>query len=264
MTALGWALVAGTAALTALAFGLVRARREVRRLRSRLESAGRDLQRLQQSFSAFAPEELVERIIASGIPTHGERKEVTALFADLVGFTALTERIEPSGLVEILNGYFERMSEAITEHRGHISTFIGDGILAFFGALESNPWQSDDAAHAALAMQRALESYNRELEAKGMPRLRIGVGLHRGVGVAGLVGSRELKEFTVVGRTVTIAARVQGLTREQPGDVLLTEDVRRHLDPRFVLRPLSPTPLRGVATPVPVYALDGFAEDVLS
>ena len=91
--------------------------------------------------------------------------------------------------MRVLNGYFERMSRTITEHRGHISTFVGDGILALFGALQPNPWQANDAAHAALAMREALAAYNRELEAQRLPTLAFGVGLHRGVGVAGLAGA---------------------------------------------------------------------------
>jgi adenylate cyclase len=217
-----------------------------------------DLQRLQLAFSRFAPEELVERIIASGVPTEGERKEVTVLFSDLVGFTALSEAVEPTTLVRILNGYFERMSRAITDHRGHVSTFIGDGILALFGALESNPWQADDALHAALAMRAELEGYNRELQSDGLPTLSIGVGLHRGTGVAGLVGSKELMEFTIVGRTINVAARVQDLTRQHRTDVLLTEEVREALDPRFALEPLTPTEVRGIAEPVMIYALRDF------
>jgi adenylate cyclase len=160
--------------------------------------------------------------------------------------------------VKILNGYFERMSRAITDHRGHVSTFIGDGILALFGALEPNPWQGNDALHAALAMRSALAAYNRELGAQGLPQLSIGVGLHRGVGIAGLVGSEELKEFAIVGRTVNVAARVQDLTRVHGVDILLTEEVRETLDPRFALRPLPAAALRGIAQPVTVFAAERF------
>lgn len=252
-------LVAGAGLLLGLLAALLwSARREAARLRSRLEVASKNLERLQMSFSRFAPEELVEQIIASGLPTSGEKKEVTVLFADLVGFTALSERVEPSVLVRILNGYFERMSRAITDHRGHVSTFIGDGVLALFGALEPNPWQGNDALHAALAMRSALAAYNRELAAQGLPRLSIGVGLHRGVGIAGLVGSEELKEFAVVGGPVNVAARVQDLTRTHGVDILLTEAVRKTLDPRFALRPLPAAELRGIAQPVSVFAAERF------
>lgn len=242
-------VAAGAAALW------LRERARNRRLRSQLETAATELEHLQRSFSRFAPDEVIERVIAEGPTSQGEKREVTALFADLVSFTSLAERVEPSVLVRILNGYFERMSAAISEHRGHVSTFLGDGILALFGALAPNPWQSDDATDAALAMRQAMVEYNRELMAQGLPALAIGIGLHRGVGVAGLIGSQELMEFAVVGRTVNIAARVQDLTRQHDADILVTEDVKRALAPRFALRELPPASLRGVDRPVAVHAV---------
>ncbi len=252
-------LVGALALLTlGLGYALWRSRQERVRLRRALEAKSGDLERLQLSFSRFAPEEVVESVIASGVTTHGERKEVTALFADLVGFTALSESLEPSVLVRILNGYFERMSQAITGHRGHVSTLVGDGILALFGALQPNPWQGDDALHAALAMREELSAYNRELEQEGLSTLSIGVGLHRGWGVAGLVGSRDLMQFAFVGRIVNLAARVQDLTRQYRVDILLTDAVRKTLDPRFKLRELPATPVRGVAEPVAIFAAESF------
>ncbi|MFT4570285.1 MAG: class 3 adenylate cyclase [Hyphomicrobiaceae bacterium] len=257
--------VAGIIAL--LVIGLVAAgayiassRRESARLRIALEGKAADLERLQTSFARFAPEEIVERIIAGGVSTRGERIEVTALFADLVGFTALSERLEPYLLVRILNGYFERMSPAITDHRGHISTFIGDGILALFGALQPNPWQANDALHAAIAMREALATYNQELEEEGLPTLAVGIGLHRGLGVAGLVGSSDLMQYTVIGSTVNLAARVQAETREHEVDILVTKAVRDGLDPRFSLEELPAATLRGVAEPVVIYAAKDFTD----
>ncbi len=256
-----WGLLGAAAILvTGLLYRLRRRGAEVSALRKRLESASADLERLQRSFGRFAPEEIVERVIASGISTSGEKKEVTVLFADLVGYTPLSESVDPSVLVQILNGYFERMSRAIADHRGHVSTLIGDGMLAMFGALEPNPWQANDAVHAALAMRRELESYNRELEQDGRAPLSMGVGLHRGIGVAGLVGSRDLIQYAFVGRTINVAARVQELTRLHGVDVLVTREVRSELDPRFLLRELPPAEVRGIAKPVEIFAVEEFEE----
>jgi len=254
--------LAATVALVAaiLAVALVRARRRERGLRERLARAIEELERLERSFARFAPEEIVERVIAAGASPSGERREVTALFADLVASTSLADSLPPTVLVEILNGYFERMSAAITAHHGHLSTLIGDGILALFGALGENPWQSHDACRAALAMRAALEDYNRELRAKGLPSLGLGIGVHRGSGVAGLVGSRDLVQFTVVGTTVSIAARVQQQTRESGVDLLVTKTVAHELDERFVLEPRGPAALRGIREPIELFALVGFAE----
>jgi len=150
------------------------------------------------------------------------------------------------------------MSRIVDDHRGHIAKFIGDGLLALFGAHEPNPWQSNDAAHAALAMQRAVDEQNRQREAAGRPALRMGIGIHRGGVVAGVIGSAELQEFTVIGAAVNLASRVERLTRTQQAAVLLTAEVRAHLDPRFVLQALPPLAVRGVDDAVALFRLDGF------
>ena len=244
--------------LAAALYLLRRARSERARLRQRLDLASQELERLQLSFARFAPQQVIERIIAAGISTSAEKKEVTVLFADLVGFTVLSERLEPEALVRLLNGYFARMSRVITAHRGHVSKFIGDGILALFGAIERNPWQATDAVHAALAMRAELEAYERELGLDLPAPLRVGIGVHRGPVVAGVTGSHELMEFTVIGQTVNLASRVERLTRKLGSDILVTDAVRSELDQRFELRPLAPEPIRGIVDPVVTYAVEGY------
>jgi class 3 adenylate cyclase len=255
------AIGVAAAAIAVLAGLLWRSRSEVQALRRRLLSAASELQELQLAFHRFAPDPVVERVIAEGVTHHGEKMEVTALFADLVGFTALSEQLAPDALVRVLNGYFERMSRAIGEHRGHVATLIGDGLLALFGALEPNPWQANDAAGAALAMRRELLDYNAQLAAEGLPRLSVGIGLHRDTGVGGLVGSRDRMEFAIVGRTVNLASRVQDLTRDYDADVILTDAVARDLDPRFVLRALPETRVKGIGEPLRIHALESFRDD---
>ncbi len=230
-------------------------RRRSEALQAQLEAAATDLQHLQAACSRLAPAGVVQRLIAHGEQVVAERKVVTALFSDLVGYTALSERLEPSTLARVLNGYFQRMSDVIHEHRGHVATFLGDGILAYFGALQPNPWQCDDSVRAALAMRAAMRDYNVELAGEGVPPLAVGIGLHRGPGLAGLVGSRERMEYAFVGRTVNLAARVQSLTRIHGVDILVTEAVREQLDPRFVLTPMPPESVKGIAEPVVTYAV---------
>ena len=246
------------AALPIMAAVLIQ-RSRLHRLRRQCEAQVADLQRLQESCARLAPGNAVDRLAADG---HGEsdaeRKEVTALFADLAGYTALSEHLEPPVLARVLNGYFQRMSDAIGDHRGHVSSFVGDGLLAYFGALEPNPWQSDDAVHAALAMRAALASYNRELAARQLPPLAFGVGIHRGVGLAGWVGSRERMEYAFVGRTVNVAARVQALTRDHEVDILVTKEVQAHLDPRFRLTPMPAAVVKGLQDPVVTYVVEAW------
>ena len=230
------------------------------RLRDHLEATAVELEHLQHACSRLAPDGVVQRLIDAGSgagerAVAPERKVATALFADLVGYTALSETLEPALLARVLNGYFQRMSDAIHEHRGHVSTFLGDGILAYFGALRPNPWQCDDAVAAALAMRAAIADYNVELRAEGLPPVGLGIGIHRGPGLAGLIGSRERMEFAFVGRTVNIAARVQGLTRVHGTDILVTEDVRSALDQAFVVDAMPAESVKGIAEPVVTYAV---------
>jgi len=250
-----WAASLAVLAIAALAILVLRQRLRIRDLGVRLELAAADLQRLQQSCARFAPANVVDRFLTDGAATGAERKEITALFADVVSYTALAERLPPAVLARVLNGYYQRMSDAITQHSGHVSTFVGDGILAYFGAFTPNPWQSDDAVRAALAMREALTSYNKELESEGLPPLAIGIGLHRGVVLAGLVGTRDRMEYACIGRTVNVAARVQGLTRTEERDILLTAAVREKLDPTLPLEPRPPATVKDIAEPIETFAV---------
>lgn len=240
----------------ALAWLAVAARRRAAGAHRRLEAAARELEALQHAFARFAPAQVVEDIIAGGISTRSESKEVTVLFADLQGFTALTERLEPARLVAVLNGYFEAMSRVIAAHRGHLAKFLGDGLLALFGALEHDPWQAHDAVRAALAMRRALADYNQTLARDGVPPLVLGIGIHRGAVVAGVIGTAELVEYGVVGRAVNLASRVEGLTRVHGVDILVTQAVASALDGRFRLRALPAVEVKGLPEPLVTFAVE--------
>jgi class 3 adenylate cyclase len=249
----------GLAAL--LAAALYRQWRHNQAFQAQLRAAAANLQDLQQACARLAPAGVVQRLVADGARSDAavvaERKIATALFVDLVGFTQISERLEPAVLVRMLDGYYQRMSDAIDEHRGQVGSYIGDGIVAYFGALQPNPWQSADAVRAALAMREAIRSYNLELDGEGLPRLAIGVGIHRGLGIAGLVGSRERREFSFLGTAVNLAARVQALTRLHQVDILVTEEIRAALDKTVLLAPMPPARLKGFAEPVVTYAVKG-------
>ncbi len=247
-------LAAGVVALAA--YAVTAARTNAAQTR-RIAAATHDLESLQHAFSRFAPARVVDDI-AQGRQTTPERKEITVLFTDLQGFTPLAERLDPGVLVEVLNGWLRRMSTVLTAHQGHVAKFIGDGIMALFGALEPNPWQTNDAAHAALAMRAALADYNTTLVAEGLPALAMGIGIHRGSVVAGVLGSADLVEYGVVGSTVNIASRVEGLTRTLGVDILVTADVGETLDKRFRREPMPPSMVKGLATPLQTFALRGF------
>ena len=242
----------------ALLVALSRLRKRAELLTVAREKAALDLQNLQQAFHQFAPQRVVEEVIKQGVSTSGETREVTVLFADIVEFTAMSETLGPETLVRILNGYFEATCAAVMHHGGHIANFIGDGIMAIFGAPESNPWQSLDAVVAALSMQKAVRKYNEELARQSLPRLDVRIGVHRGTVVAGVVGSAENLEYTVIGDVVNTAARIENLTRKHGVDILISAEVRPALDGRFEVRELPPEHVKGKAEPIVTFAVEGF------
>jgi adenylate cyclase len=241
------ASLALTTALTLVALSLGRERNILKR---RVEQSSLELERLQKSFARFAPAVLVERIIDKGMRQGGERRDVTVMFADLRGFTRLSEKLDAAVVIEMLNGYFSRMSAVIREHHGHVTRVMGDGIMSVFGALESNPWHAQDAVEAAISMRRALAEYNEKTRTRGFPELGFGIGIHCGTVVTGLVGSDELLEFTVMGDVVNVASRVEGLTRELNADILVTEEVKSRLGSRLGVSAMPPARIRGKSDPI--------------
>jgi len=252
------AAVASVAAVL-LARSLARRRAEVERHREALARSSERLEHLERAFQRFAPLDVVERFAQGDSGHEPSHRKVTVLFADLKGFTSMSERIEAAVMVEMLNGYFRAMNAALTRHHGHLARLMGDGLMALFGALENNPWQAADAVQAALAMREALERYNTEITARGLPRLEFGVGVHAGEVVAGVMGSDRLMEFTVIGDSVNLAARVEALTRVHGVDILVTDAVRETLDDRFVLRAMPPVAVKGKSQPVATWAVESFA-----
>jgi class 3 adenylate cyclase len=253
---IAWAFAALAAIALALAVVVLVARRDNRRLESLLSAADDKLEQLQRQFERFVPADVVERLTDANDALAPERRQVTMLFADLRGFTALCDQLDPAVTVKILNDYFGHMTMAITRHHGHVTEFVGDGLLALFGALESHPWQARDAVMAALDMRAELARYNVSLLEKGLPQLRFGVGIHGGEVVAGVIGTVGLSKFSVTGDPINVASRVEGLTSKFEVDLLITEDIRRSLDDRFHLRPMPPVLVKGKTDPVLTYYVD--------
>ena len=257
MTSLGllWLLVLALVAAL-LAFAVFQ-QRQLRQLERLLDDRHGRLERLQLHFERFAPQDVVEQLTEPGGGLKASRRTVTVLFADLKGFTAMCECIDPEQMVPILNGYFQAMTVAITGHHGRVTELTGDGILALFGALEPNPWQAQDAVLGALEMRTALARYNETLRGRGLPELGFGIGIHRGEVLAGVMGNEELSKFGVVGDAINVAARVEQLTRELDVDLLVTEAVRHELGDRFRLRAMPALAVKGKAQPIATYVVEG-------
>lgn len=234
----------------------IRSGRRSRQFEMLLMAAEDKLEQVQRQFERFVPADVVERLTDSGDVFAPERRQVTMLFADLRGFTALCDQLDPDVTVRILNEYFGHMNRAIARHHGHVTEFVGDGLLALFGALEPNPWQARDSVLAALDMRVALASYNESLRAKGLPELRFGIGIHCGEVVAGVIGTAGLAKFSVTGDPINVASRVEGLTSKHQVDLLVTEEIRRTIGNEFLFQPMPASYVKGKAEPIQTYFVE--------
>lgn len=217
----------------------------------------RERELLKDTFGKYITPEIRDEILSGRIPLDGELKNVTVLFSDLRDFTPLVASTQPKEVVKIINGYFEEMAMAIHGHGGLILQFIGDEIEAVFGApleLEHHPVA---AARAALEMYERLGRYNSRLREQGWAPLRHGIGLHTGQVLAANIGSSEKLSYALVGDTVNLASRLQGVSKELGRDIILSASTRNALGDEFRYESLETVQIKGMAGPVEVFALVG-------
>jgi adenylate cyclase len=207
---------------------------------------------LRQAFGSYVDPDVADRVVAEGELLEGEQVEATMLFVDIRDFTAFAENASAREAVAHLNDFFGLVVPTVLESRGHANKFIGDGLLAVFGAPDRH------ADHADCALEAAEQIAARVRERYG-DELRIGIGINSGPVVVGTVGGGGRLEFTVIGDPVNVAARVEELTRETGDTVLVTESTRALLDEgwRGRLEERGSMPLKGKSEPIPLYALRG-------
>jgi adenylate cyclase len=200
----------------------------------------------------FAPQ-VAERIASSREVTTlgGEKRPVTVLFSDIRGFTPLSESMAPDDMAHLLTEYFTEMVDCVFRNDGNLDKFIGDAVMAQWGAPIANEDDPDKAMRAAIEMMRELEKLNAKWRAEGRPELQIGIGLNYGEAFAGNIGSERRLEFTVIGDTVNTANRV--CKAAGPGEILITQEMRQALKSPPKLVECPPMELRGKSQPMPVY-----------
>ncbi len=180
---------------------------------------------IKETFGSYVSPEVVRKVLERRqSAVAGERRRVTVLFADLRRFTALSEHLRPEEVVKILNAYLDRMTSVIRERGGRVDKFIGDAIMADWGALDDLDTPEADAVRAALGMVAALAEFNRNAPVGDQP-LELGIGLHVGDAVAGSIGSSHKLEFTVIGDTVNLASRLEGLTKRYGAAIVASRAV---------------------------------------
>jgi len=212
-------------------------------------------ERLRDAFGRYVAPELAEQVMKHGVSMGGSLVRATVIFADIRGFTTLSEEMSPEEVVSLLNRYFAAVSPPIRAEGGFINKFGGDSLLAVFGAPVPAPDHAERAARAALGVHAALARFNEGEVAEGRKALRIGIGVHTGEMVAGSVGSPDRMEYTVIGDVVNVAARIQGLNKELGTDILLSEAAHERVKDIVTARPMPPVLVAGKAAPIVVYAV---------
>ena len=225
---------------------------------NRMSAGLADRDRVRDLLGKVVSPEIAARLLQSEAVLGGEEREVTILFSDLRNFTGLSERLSPQDVLALLNRYLDRMSAIVEEHHGVVDKFIGDAIMALFGAPVADPEAADHALAAAQAMELALRTLNAELAAEGRPQLAIGIGINTARVVAGNMGSQRRLNYTVIGDGVNVAARLEALTKEASyGTRILVSDSTR-LAARAIhpLRAVGGVVIRGRKETVMAFALD--------
>ena len=185
-------------------------------------------ERLRDTFGRYVSVEVAKRLVETGaVSLGGESIEATILFSDIRDFTAMSERMPPQELVAFLNEYFSYVTAPISTHNGMINKFIGDAVMAVFAPQFGSKNHVDDAMRAALGMREKLA----ELNARGGPEIRFGVGLHTGTLVAGNIGTEKRLEYTVIGDTVNVASRIESQNRDLGSVILISAAVHERLSP---------------------------------
>jgi adenylate cyclase len=213
--------------------------------------------RLRDALGRYVSPEVAARVERNPGDLEGERRQVSILFTDLRGFTTLSERMAPEQMAARLTEYFDAMTSAIFVRRGMVNDFIGDAILAVFGAPLDDPEHARHAILSALAMTETLGKLNERWSSEGLPPLRMGVGIHTGEVFAGNVGRAGKVKYAVVGDTVNLASRVEGLNKEMGTTMLVTEATYRAAGLELEVKDRGLVSVKGREEPVRVYEVIG-------
>ena len=218
---------------------------------------GREKRKVSKLFGRYVSRDVYSQLMENPdlAELGGRRREMTVLFSDIRGFTSVTERGNPEALVGQLNEYFSRMVAVVFRHEGTVDKFVGDMVMALFGAPLDDPAHAEHAAAAAVDMVRELGELNREWAAKGMPQLDIGIGINSGDMIAGNIGSSSIMSYTVIGDNVNLGSRLESLNKEYKTRIIISDATRGRLTGAYDIRPLGDVVVKGKTTAVAIFEI---------
>jgi adenylate cyclase len=183
----------------------------------------------------------------------GKRREMTVLFSDIRGFTTVTEQGDPEELVSQLNEYFSRMVAIVFRHKGTVDKFVGDMVMALFGAPLDDPEHAEHAAAAAVDMVKELGELNQQWAAQGRAQLDLGIGINSGDMIAGNIGSSSIMSYTVIGDNVNLGARLESLNKDYKTRIIISDATRSRLQGNYAIRPLGDVVVKGKSRAVAIF-----------
>jgi adenylate cyclase len=198
-------------------------------------------------------------LLRKDVTLGGEEREVTVLFSDVRSFTTMCEALPPQEVLGTLNRYFTRMSAIVEAHGGVVDKYVGDAIMALFGAPLANPDDADRAMETALEMCEALDELNTQQQVRGYPAIKVGIGINTDIVIAGNMGSQSRLNYTVIGDGVNLASRLEGLTKtpEYATRIIISSTTLANAKGRYQTRPLGEVAVKGKQKPTEIYALLG-------
>lgn len=222
-------------------------------------------ERIRDTFGRFVSRDVADAVLSGRVPLEGEHRNVTILFQDIRGFTALSETLDPAVMLRLLNRFFTQVVAAVEAEGGVVKQFLGDGVMALFGVPQAYADHAERATRAALGIAARLRTLNDELAQQGATPLKIGIGIHTGNVVAGLIGPDNRMEYGVVGDAVNVASRIEALTKDLAATILVSKDVALQLGSAFILGRIATLPVKGrkravevvevLASPAPTRAI---------
>ncbi len=217
--------------------------------------------KVKNMFSKFHGSSVTEDLLKGDLQLGGSKKTVTVFFSDIRGFTEFSEGHSPEQVVEMLNEYFQIMVGIINKHGGVVDKFIGDAIMAVWGAPTSNDRDSHNAVKACIEMRQSLAQLNQIRGSRGQVPIKIGMGMHRGEAISGTIGSSERMEYTVIGDTVNQSSRIEASTKAFGTDLLLSEDLAAHVREEFLLEQAGSVEVKGKSEPLLLYKVRGYYDE---